>query len=123
MFKTPQKFKPQKKSDALVILVCLGGLTLITLLASAAMAAPQAPKARLELVGVSASTGQALMWDGEAEQYVLVRPGDPVQDFRVKRLLPDRVVLSQGEEQVLVAVAETLPVAPEEASKDTLSGG
>jgi hypothetical protein len=58
----------------------------------AAPATPAAPAARLQ--AVLAPTGQALLFDQNRGEYVVVRSGDTFQGFRVGAIGADQVVLS-----------------------------
>jgi hypothetical protein len=58
------------------------------------------------LVGLMLTTGQALAWDGEREEYVLLRPGSRYRGYTVRRLLIDRLIVTR-EGQLL-----ELPLTP-----------
>lgn len=49
----------------------------------------------LRLLGLVLTTGQAVVWDGEREEYVLLRPGSRYQGYTVRRLLIDRIIVTR----------------------------
>jgi hypothetical protein len=82
-----------------------------------ALANPHAPQATFQTVqapnaavlGVMPDAAQALLWDGNRGEYVVVRVGDSFHQYVVSSIAPEHVVLTsrQGEHFVLPRTSDT----------------
>lgn len=85
---------------------------------SAPAAAPAAPHARVETVFEGAT--QALLFDQDRGEYVVVRPGDSFQGLSVTSVKKDQVVLSSGDQHfVLVLPSSPAPAVAKAAPRVT----
>ena len=59
---------------------------------------------RAAVVAIMADAGQALLWDGKRDEYVVVREGDRFHQYRISSIDRDQVVLStrNGKQQVVL---------------------
>lgn len=58
---------------------------------------PASPAPQAALVAVMTDTGQAMLWDSNRGEYVVVKVGSQIQGFTVTELGKDQIVLRKGE--------------------------
>ena len=99
--------------------------TAVLLLASFDLAA-QTPKDRFKapkasVVAIMDDAGQALLFDGESDQYVVVRKGDRFHEFRVTSIDSEQVVLTRrgsNQHYVLPRTSDTSDLAKKRRAND-----
>lgn len=82
----------QRFARVKLYLAILAAVSTLPALAHAEEPAPSAP--RLTLEAVLERTGQALVFDGDRDRYVLVSQGDAIGELRVTAVAPRQLVLS-----------------------------
>lgn len=115
-------------SLVLAVLVFVGAEVRANPDTSQAAASPEAIEApRARVVAIMKDAGQALLWDGNRDEYVVVRVGGSFQTYQVTAIAPEHVVLTRrpgNQHFVLPRIAEPAEVkSPGGQGMGQTSGG